>query len=189
MTTLPFSSPQKSRGLIFSSTERVRKYSIALVLAWLSIACGDSDGNMGGETNALTPDAGHTQDALSDSNQRALMSRWNDAVDAVKPAIDFHWSSFDEFLHPTYKMGTAAAYEQFAAVLLKFLQDNAEFLESSHLFQTELHYMLLHDTHDFGTVRGPRRADIQNHQRRHPGADASGARSVRARQVAQLLKT
>ena len=98
------------------------------------------DGSSAGDEHMTTPDAGKAPDALevSAEHQRALMTRWNDAVDAVKTPIDFHWPSFEKFPHPTYKFGTSEAYEQFASVLLRFLQDNFDFLASKDLFQTEL---------------------------------------------------
>ena len=117
--------------------------SAIIVAACLTVACGTSDAPRAGEEQKTTPDAGKTQDANRDlaADQRALMSRWNNAVEAVKTPIDFHWSSIDAFPHPTYKGGTAEAYEQYAAVLLRFLQDNSDYLASEDLFETALLYI------------------------------------------------
>ena len=110
----------------------MRNLLVIVIAAWLAVACGTSPDDEVGKDK--------TQDALelSAENRHALMTRWNDAVDAVMAPIDFHWPSFEMFPHPTYKGGSSEAYEQFAAVLLKFLQDNSDFLASEDLFQTEL---------------------------------------------------
>jgi hypothetical protein len=120
------------------------KRSAIVIAACLTFACGTSDAPQAGEVQKTASDAGHAQDASKerDVDQRALMSRWNNAVDVVKTPIDFHWSSVDEFPHPTFRgMGRMEAYEQYASVLLRFLQDNADYLASEHLFQTELLYL------------------------------------------------
>jgi hypothetical protein len=99
-----------------------------------------------------TPDAATTA-ALKDTNRRALISRWNAAVDAVHASNYFRWSSIDQFPHSTYMGGTAQAYEQFAAILLKFLQVHFDFLASESLLQTRLLYVLPTDTDVFGTFQ------------------------------------
>jgi hypothetical protein len=76
--------------------------------------------------------------------QQAIMTRWNDTVDAAGTAIDFHWPSFDKFPHPTFKGGSEDAYAQFGAILLSFFQrgDDFDFLAQNHLFQSQLLYVL-----------------------------------------------
>jgi len=68
------------------------------------------------------------------------MRRWNLAADSTPTAIDFHWQQVDEFPHPTFKGGSAAAYGQFASVLLAFFQsgDDFDFLAQNHLFTMEI---------------------------------------------------
>jgi hypothetical protein len=79
--------------------------------------------------------------ANSATMQQALMTHWNDAVDAAGTTTDFHWTSYDQFPHPTYKMGTAEAYNDFAAVLLLFFRQSFDFLAQNHLFQAPLRYI------------------------------------------------
>jgi len=66
------------------------------------------------------------------------------------PAASGVWS--------THRAGAVSDYSHIrglgaGALCPRFLQDNADFLDSAHLFQTELRYVLLHDTDDFGTFK------------------------------------
>jgi hypothetical protein len=94
---------------------------------------------------ASTPDAGGEPPTEAPAEvQQDLMARWNAVATAGDSAFDFHWTVFEAFPHPTYKGGSAPAYQAFAAVLLAFFQggDNFDFLFRNHLFT-------LHLTHVF----------------------------------------
>jgi len=84
-----------------------------------------------------------TNPADQASTQAALMSRWNATVDALGLTIDFHWRSFDQFPHPTFKGGTVEAYQDFATILLAFFQrsDDFQYLATNNLFMTPLRYV------------------------------------------------
>jgi hypothetical protein len=71
-----------------------------------------------------------------------VMARWNAAAAATSSTFDFHWAAFEQFPHPTYKGGSAQAYQDFAAVLLAFFQagDTFDFLAHHHLFTLHLTY-------------------------------------------------
>ena len=67
-----------------------------------------------------------------------LMRRWNVAVTATNPhALDFTWRSVDDFPHATFRGGTAAAYAEFADVLLAFWRDSGtlQFVSCNALFE------------------------------------------------------
>ncbi len=72
----------------------------------------------------------------------SLLKRWNAAVDATRPTLEFHWTSLDAFPHPTYQGGTSQAYSQFSAVLVLFLETpgNVQFLDDNGLLDTEFLY-------------------------------------------------
>jgi len=71
------------------------------------------------------------------------MDRWNAANGATLKAVDFTWSEYNLFPHPTFKGGTAQAYGDFAAVLLQFFQqgDDFAFLANGSFFTTPLLYV------------------------------------------------
>jgi len=71
------------------------------------------------------------------------MDRWNAANAATPKSVDFAWTEYDRFPHPTFKLGTAEAYGDFAAVLLQFFEqgDDFDFLANGHLFATPLRYV------------------------------------------------
>lgn len=92
---------------------------------------------------------GETVTVPAETKQQ-LMDRWNSTV-ANNPSPndlgtgwDFYWPSFYEFPHPTYKGGSAIAYQEFAALLLTFLQtgDNFDYLASNELFDLRLGYAM-----------------------------------------------
>jgi hypothetical protein len=61
----------------------------------------------------------------------------------VPSNFNFEWTAFTQFPHPTYKGGSAEAYQVFAVVLLNFFQadDNFGFLSANHLFGLRLRYI------------------------------------------------
>jgi hypothetical protein len=60
--------------------------------------------------------------------QTGLLARWNAAVDATHPAIDFHWTELQNFPAPTFRGGSSEAYSQFAAVLVRFFQTDGNLM-------------------------------------------------------------
>jgi hypothetical protein len=102
-----------------------------------SDAAGASPGD------ASSQDAASTACNLPPTELKALLDRWNAAVNAVATPIDFHWLVCDHFPHPTFKGGTADAYGQFATVLLQFFQqgDDFAFLANNDLFSISLLYV------------------------------------------------
>jgi len=83
--------------------------------------------------------------------QQELMSRWNAAAQGVTAPfpsstgmVDFMWRSFDQFPHPTFKGGSAEAYQTFADLLVAFYgrDDNFAFLANNHLFRIALRYSI-----------------------------------------------
>jgi hypothetical protein len=99
---------------------------------------GPSDGGPGVTTDAV----GETiVDRTTLENQ--MMARWNAVADGRTSNINFHWDPFNKFPHPTYKLGTAEAYGEFAEVLAAFFGrgDNFDFLERNSLFDTRLIYV------------------------------------------------
>jgi len=84
-----------------------------------------------------------TQPADVTAIKESLMARWNAVADFSVSAYSFHWGSFDQFPHPTYKGGSSAAYRGFADVLLAFFErgDDFDFLARNHLFTLPLVYV------------------------------------------------
>ena len=95
---------------------------ILLVLA----GCGRTDlladGGVGGVGEI---DAGHPGCAAMGAAEAdaELMRRWNVAVDASTQTLDFHWRDVADFPHPTFRRGTALAYNEFSDVLTRFWGD------------------------------------------------------------------
>jgi hypothetical protein len=123
-----------------------------LAVLALTVTCGlacdarapiGADTTLGPGTDGVT--TSDPQEPAPDPAQvRAeLMARWNAAADSVPATLDFHWSTFDQFPHPTYKGGTVEAYQQFAVVLLAFFHapGNFGFLAQNHLFTLHLTYV------------------------------------------------
>lgn len=75
--------------------------------------------------------------------EQELMDRWNRVAASVPSNFSFIWPAFDQFPHPTYKGGSAEAYQVFAVVLLNFFRadDNFAFLSANHLFGLRLRYI------------------------------------------------
>lgn len=92
----------------------------------------------------ITVDAGaESPTAAGPGVEQDLLARWNAAASAAEVAFDFHWATFNQFPHPTFKGGSAEAYRAFAAVLLAFFQagDNFEFLTRNQLCTFHLVYV------------------------------------------------
>src|SRR5438477_7971390 len=79
------------------------------------------------------------------------MSRWNAGAKAVTVpfagstvTVDFLWTSYNQFPHPTFKGGSAEAYQAFADTLVAFYgrDDNFAFLANNHLFRIALRYVI-----------------------------------------------
>jgi hypothetical protein len=85
--------------------------------------------------------------------QQSLLARWNAVASAPVDGFDFRWSTFNQFPHPTFKGGTAEAYQAFAKVLLAFFDhgDNFDFLTRNRLFELHLIYVLLSGQNGFDT--------------------------------------
>jgi hypothetical protein len=76
--------------------------------------------------------------SFQEIDEAGLMSRWN-AVDGVVDGLwDFRWQTWDEFPHPTFKGGSAEAYQRFAVILLGFYDANFDYLAQSHQFRIPL---------------------------------------------------
>jgi len=75
--------------------------------------------------------------------EQSLLARWNDVASAPVDGFDFRWSTFNQFPHPTFKGGSAEAYQAFAKVLLAFFDagDNFDFLARNRLFKLHLIYV------------------------------------------------
>jgi hypothetical protein len=75
--------------------------------------------------------------------EQSLLARWNAVASAPVDGFDFHWSTFNQFPHPTFKGGSAEAYQAFAKVLLAFFDDgdNFDFLARNRLFKLHLIYV------------------------------------------------
>jgi len=106
-----------------------RAVFVWLVAGALVVGCGTKD-----NTRSL-PEALKTD----------LLSRWNAVGDSVtvKDFGTFHWGNFDQFPHPTYKGGSAEAYQSFADLLVTFFDrgDNFVFLSNNLLFRFPFHYI------------------------------------------------
>ena len=88
--------------------------------------------------------------------KQELLERWNATVDQHPSAdYDFHWPTFSEFPHPTFKGGTVAGYQTFGVVLLAFLEpnDNFDFVAGQRLFDTALPYALANGQSSEWTLR------------------------------------
>jgi hypothetical protein len=73
-----------------------------------------------------------------------LMARWNAVAQGVTvESWNFMWDRFADFPHPTFKGGSAEAYQAFAKVLLAFFGDgdNFDFLARNRLFKLHLIYV------------------------------------------------
>ena len=90
---------------------------------------------------------GRDSQTVSVETQQSLMSRWNRVATGITvplfpggPPVDFLWNAFDKFPHPTFRGGSAAAYEAFANILIAFYEngDNFAFLSESRLFRITL---------------------------------------------------
>jgi len=75
--------------------------------------------------------------------RQSLLARWNAVAGTPVDGFNFFWSTFDQFPHPTFKGGSAEAYQAFAKVLLAFFDagDNFDFLAQNHLFKLHLIYV------------------------------------------------
>jgi hypothetical protein len=77
------------------------------------------------------------------AEQKDLMTRWNEVADGITTSdgFNFHWEPFDQFPHPTYRLGTAEAYGLFAKILVSFYEknDNFDYLTSHHLFRARIY--------------------------------------------------
>ncbi len=112
-----------------------------LVLAATLLATGCVGGGR-------TPDESST--AVSAVEQQQLMARWNSNVEGNPSSssstemLDFNWSAFDQFPHPTYQGGSAEAYQTFARLLLTFMQadDSFDYLAKNRLFDNRLGYRM-----------------------------------------------
>ncbi len=82
---------------------------------------------------------------ISDQLKADLLSRWSAVADGVTVQSfgNFHWGNFDQFPHPTFKGGSAEAYQAFAGLLVAFYEhgDNFDFLTNNRLFRISLHYV------------------------------------------------
>jgi hypothetical protein len=103
---------------------------------------------MDGSATTTSTDAMPTPDPPTDpvdtpEVEQSLMTRWNAVASAPVDGFDFHWNTFNQFPHPTYKGGSAEAYQAFAKVLLAFFDDgdNFDFLARNRLFKLHLIYV------------------------------------------------
>ena len=84
----------------------------------------------------------------NETHQQLMMDFWNETVDNTpsdfteQTGMDFYWTSFDKFPHPTFKMGTEIAYQTFATILLAYMQNDEIFnyFADNQLFDVELTY-------------------------------------------------
>jgi hypothetical protein len=104
---------------------------VLLVTLPLGLVCGPAP--IGRVSSDVGP--GVTTPAVALEQQ--MMARWNAVADGRTSSINFHWSAFDRFPHPTFKFGTAEAYGEFAEVLAGFCErdDNFDFLARNDLFE------------------------------------------------------
>ena len=107
-----------------------------------------------GSTPGCVPSAsgaasGSATSADTAAVEQTLLVRWNQAASSVVTTYTFIWSEFDQFPHPTYKGGSAAAYGEFAQVLLAFFQlgDDFDFLARNCLLRAPLYYATVTGTH------------------------------------------
>src|ERR1044071_9884439 len=124
------------------------------VIWGMVVACGAASGCEGrplmagaplpvGTGDPTTPTTGTTPPTTAPTVpvemseiEQSLLARWNTVASAPVDGFDFLWSRFNQFPHPTFKGGTAEAYQAFAKVLLAFFDhgDNFDFLAQNHLF-------------------------------------------------------
>jgi hypothetical protein len=85
--------------------------------------------------------------------EESLLARWNAVAGAPVDGFDFRWTTFNQFPHPTFKGGTAEAYQAFSKVLLAFFDhgDNFDFLTRNRLFKLHLIYVLPSGQNGFDT--------------------------------------
>jgi hypothetical protein len=129
--------------------------------------------------------------------QQELLARWNAAAGASGVAIDFRWPAFDQFPHPTFKGGTAEAYQEFAVVLLTFFRqgDDFDFLARNNLFMLTLSDVFPSGQHgidtsflklaisfsspdSFGNIPADAQAALKEFADRMQGAPAGGSGAV-----------
>ena len=83
-----------------------------------------------------------------ENHQQMMMDFWNETIDNTpsdftkQTGMNFYWSTFDRFPHPTFKMGTEIAYQRFARLLLTYMQtpEIFDYLADYQLFDIELTY-------------------------------------------------
>jgi hypothetical protein len=123
-----------SRGLPDASADTTTSNADPLV--------GDTGIPTADPTMGSPSSAGSTTQADKARVQKALMDRWNAAVGEPDTSIDFHWTEFERFPHPTYKGGTAEGYQVFASILLAFFRqgDNFAFMAQNRLFDLRIVY-------------------------------------------------
>ena len=116
---------------------------VVMLIAVGSAACGGREPIEPADTVDTTPTMTTTTTSDQAAIRQGLMTRWNATVDAAGQTIDFHWYSYDQFPHPTFKGGTIQAFQQFAAILLAFFQrgDDFDFMASNHLFTAPVRYV------------------------------------------------
>jgi hypothetical protein len=99
------------------------------------------------------PTSAPTAPADTPEVEQSLLARWNAVASAPVDGFDFHWTTFNQFPHPTFKGGSAEAYQAFAKVLLAFFDhgDNFDFLAQNRLFKLHLIYVLPSGQNGFDT--------------------------------------
>jgi hypothetical protein len=107
-----------------------RSLLMILVVLGMFIGCGGAEPQ------------GATTQSVAGETQQTLMSRWNAVAQGVTTSdgFDFLWNAYDKFPHPTFKGGSAEAYQKFATILIAFYQsgDNFDFLTKNELFRVTL---------------------------------------------------
>jgi hypothetical protein len=96
-----------------------------------------------------------------DQAKQDMVTRWNETVannpsNFASSGFSFIWPTFEQFPHPTFRGGSAEAYQEFARLLLIYTQtgDNFDFLAVNGLFDVELRDASVSGSADFGTLRG-----------------------------------
>lgn len=97
--------------------------------------------------DTLIPDRAREAKAQALQKERLveLVARWNAAADSIATTLQgfgpmpFHWDG-THFPHPTFKLGSAEAYGEFAKILLAFLEkdDNLTFVTDNGLASLNL---------------------------------------------------